>query len=638
MSGTNRTFGRFLIETVVIRTALVVGILVFTGLTLDRVVARKDLTEDERFTISEASHRMAAGLPDQLTIRAYFSQKLPEGKAPVYRQIMDILDEYRAASNGKIKIELFDPDTSTIHEKEAESYGIRPVAIPIPEATGQRIVNVYGSIVLLYRDRRSEVLNLAERYPYGYEGLSGLEYDISSRLWQLRYDKPTLGITGELSDTPQPNPMNPMGARPRPMFSGVRRLLGDAFEFEDVDLNQSEPDPAKIPCLLVVRPKEFNDIQQFRLDQYLMKGGRVIMFVTQGNRVPDRFTGQESFRPFETGLEDWLEFQGVRVPVEFVVHESSAYPMPVRGRLPSGQVVEAMVQNPFLPIITSKMEGCINEENLATQSLREVFFPWPHPVDIVEGRVAPDVKSSVLISSNEEESWRWKEVAKIDHRVVLQMMESGEAQPARYFASPLMVALEGKFTSYYANSEEHPVPPSLASGDEGTDAPGEKKEGEEDEPKGPEVVRQSGATQLVVVGNALFISDLVLGGQQLNDRQKQIAQAAFNLIDWLARSPELIKMRNKKFKDRALVDPVGEQLKEVRAELEEGKITLEEARDRLDSAKDEMKADRSRWRWRNVVIPCGGVLLLGLLVWIVRVGRRSLAKGGPGGNPEESKA
>jgi len=64
MSGKQRTFGWFLIERVVIRTALVVGILVFGGMTLDRVVMRADMTEDARFTISDASHRMAADLPD----------------------------------------------------------------------------------------------------------------------------------------------------------------------------------------------------------------------------------------------------------------------------------------------------------------------------------------------------------------------------------------------------------------------------------------------------------------------------------------------------------------------------------------------------------------------------------------------
>ena len=71
----------------------------------------------------------------------------------------------------------------------------------------------------------------------------------------------------------------------------------DAFEIEDVDLNQTQPDPLKIPCLMVVRPKEFNEVQKFRLDQYLMKGGRVIMFITQGERAMGMMGRGERLQP-----------------------------------------------------------------------------------------------------------------------------------------------------------------------------------------------------------------------------------------------------------------------------------------------------------------------------------------------------
>ena len=119
----------------------------------------------------------------------------------------EIRDE---ASGGRIKLEQYDPDTSTVHKNEADDYGIRAVPYPIQEETGQRIINLYGSVVLIYRDRESEVLDIAANYRRGYEGLSGLEYEISSRLWQLSNDKPTLGLTGYLVRQPQMNPMNPM--------------------------------------------------------------------------------------------------------------------------------------------------------------------------------------------------------------------------------------------------------------------------------------------------------------------------------------------------------------------------------------------------------------------------------------------
>ena len=74
----------------------------------------KDLTEDQRYTISEASHRFAAALDDQLTIKAYFTEKdLSAQIVPLYEQVMDVLEEYETASNGKIKLERYDPSEST---------------------------------------------------------------------------------------------------------------------------------------------------------------------------------------------------------------------------------------------------------------------------------------------------------------------------------------------------------------------------------------------------------------------------------------------------------------------------------------------------------------------------------------------
>ena len=50
---------------------------------------------------------------------------------------------------------------------------------------------------MVYRDQSSEVINFAERYLQGYEGLSSLEYELSSKIWQLSNDKPRIGLTAQ---------------------------------------------------------------------------------------------------------------------------------------------------------------------------------------------------------------------------------------------------------------------------------------------------------------------------------------------------------------------------------------------------------------------------------------------------------
>jgi ABC-2 type transport system permease protein len=631
MSQPRKPFGPYLIQKVLLQTVFVLGIIGFSWAIIQDTVLRWDLTEDQRFSISEASHKIAAELPDRLTIRAYFTEKLPERVVPYYRQVMDILDEYEAVSGGKIKVEQFDPSENSAIRNEAEGYGIQPVDLFILEATARKKVVTWGSIVLLYRDKKSEIINIARRYPQGYEGLSGLEYELSSRIWQLTNDKPTLGITGHLaSPPPGGNPMNPMANQPRPMFQGLRSLLGDAFRIEDVDLNQAQPDPAEIPCLMVVRPKDFNEIQTFRLDQYLMKGGRVIVFVTQGELAPGMMGQGMRLDPFKTGLEEWLSFHGLRVPNEVVMHRYTAFEQPRRTQTPLG-VIPVATPAPCFPIVTRKMEGCFDDENPATHALRSALFLWPHPVELLEGKIDAGVTATVLVQSDERQSWRWKDMNRLDGNQILDGIESGKDTPTKFYASPLIVGLDGTFDSFY---KDRPVPPSLAS--EGSDAPGEgsdegedegdgeKKDGDaEKKAKGPDVIQRSQPTNLVVVGNALFISDMTLANGGESEVGRQASQVAFNLVDWLARSSDLIALRAKKYSNRKLRDAVEETLGDLEKEYDEGKITLDEFKARLTEAEDVQKAERKAARRNNILLPSALVVFAGLIVLVIRVSRRS---------------
>jgi ABC-type uncharacterized transport system involved in gliding motility auxiliary subunit len=129
-----KLFG-YLVQRVGVQTLLILAIVIVGFLLVEDHVARWDLTEDNRFSISEASHRLAQSLEDPITIRAYFSQNLPPRIEPLQRQVFDILSEYEAHSAGKIKVERYDPLESRTAESEAESYGIQPVQLQVYEAT-----------------------------------------------------------------------------------------------------------------------------------------------------------------------------------------------------------------------------------------------------------------------------------------------------------------------------------------------------------------------------------------------------------------------------------------------------------------------------------------------------------------------
>jgi len=645
-----KQFVSYILGRVVLQTILVLGIVVFGFLLVDNYVRRIDLTEDERFSISDASHELAGSIEDMLTISAYFSDNIPERIRPFQRQVFDILSEYEAHGGGRIKVERHDPLSSSTAASEAQNYGVRPIELRVYEATEASALQVYGSIVLVYRDRASEVINIAQRYPQGFEGLSVLEYEISSKIWQLTNEKPKLGLTGFL-ERPGGRPGMPPqfggGGQPRPEFTQLRRLLGEAFEVEEIDLGQEAPDPKKVPLLVIVRPKEFSDVEVFRLDQYLMQGGRVLMFVTQGliDQTPwgkPTFT----FAPFKTGLDAWLEHHGLRVPNEFVCQFGNAIPIQVETVTDIGfGPMRAFVQkeNWFWPIFGA--EGALNQDNPAVQTLKQVVMLWPHPIDVLDSKLG-DKQADLLVQAHGDESWRWKEIARVDRRY---LTKADNPSASDFVASAVAVAVEGTFDSYFGQT---PIPPSLiepaddepSEGDaEKKDEEGEKKDegaeekkedGDEDKKKakGPDVIKKSlEPTQLVVVGNSFFISD-----PWLQQQQPERGLLALNLVDWLARSKALIALRAKRFTNRALVDEAyKDDLDGLKKKFNEGDIDETEFVEAMDKARDRQQARWKRSRWFNILMPCFFVLFLGALVWVVRASGRGRANV-PAAVPPES--
>ncbi len=618
-------FAQYLFQRVVLQTALVIAVVAVGFLVVGGTVWRLDLTEDNRFSISEASHELAANLEDPLTIRCYFSGELPPRLHPFEQQVFDILSEYEAHSGGRIKIERFDPIESKTAQSEAQNYGVRPVGLQIFEAAGVQVQQAYGGIVLIYRDKASEVINVAERFNQGYEGLAALEYEVSSRIWQLINERPKIGLTGYMSTEAQRNPFGPPQP-PRNEFQGMRRILGESFELKDVDFKTETVDPEKVPLVLIVRPRNMSDVEIFRLDQYLMKGGRVLIFMTQGTiQVGPMTQNRFTYQRFKTGLDGWLKHHGLRVPNEFVLQASNCNEMPIEVSTPIGKV-QLPRPNYWWPVV---FKDGLDKENPAIRTLRSINFYWCHPIDILESQLTPDKTATALVRSMPNESWRWKDLTRIDLR---QFTRADSPRNEDLRESNMAVALEGTFTSYFS---DRPVPPSLLEVPEDNEKD-EKDEGEEgdeekkdDKPKAPGVVKSNDLpTQLVVLGNSLFISDLLPEVQRGGDRAKQATLLAINLIDWLTRSSELIALRAKRYTDRKIVDKAFKSdIEEIQEEAQSGDMSdrdlIERLNERYDEANERQKGRRSFWIAVNVVVPALLIIVVGFVVWILRAAMRA---------------
>ena len=94
---------------------------------------RIDLTDNQIFTLSESTKSVISKIDDNLVVSIYFSNDLPSVLSNNSRFIQDILEEYQARSNGKIRFEFKDPDNDEVAKKDAQALGIQPVQVNVWE-------------------------------------------------------------------------------------------------------------------------------------------------------------------------------------------------------------------------------------------------------------------------------------------------------------------------------------------------------------------------------------------------------------------------------------------------------------------------------------------------------------------------
>ncbi len=155
---------------------------------------RIDTTEGKIFSINNATRGYLAQLNEPLTIRGYFSAKTHPLLAPLVPEVQDLLKEYQAESDGKIRIEFIDPAKDAEAEEEAGSkYGIRPMPFRISDRYQAAVVNSYFNLLIQYGDEYkvlgfNDLIEVKAGNAADIEvKLRNPEYDITNAIKQVLY-------------------------------------------------------------------------------------------------------------------------------------------------------------------------------------------------------------------------------------------------------------------------------------------------------------------------------------------------------------------------------------------------------------------------------------------------------------------
>ncbi len=260
----------FSIIGVLAAAAIAIGINMFADARLANI--RADLTQGKLYTLSNGTRQVLAALKDPITLRFFYSRRLG-ATIPVYGtyadHIREMLQQYASVSNGKVRVEFYDPEPFSDTEDRAVAYGLQ--GVPVDNGGNQVYFGLAGNNQL--DDERTIPFFQAERERF-------LEFDLTKLIYELSGPKrPIVGVMSSLPLEGDPRAMMMSGGRGpggQPYAAAV--LLRQTNQIKTLPMDTQVIDP-EIQVLLVAGARELPEATLYAIDQFVMRGGRLMAMV-----------------------------------------------------------------------------------------------------------------------------------------------------------------------------------------------------------------------------------------------------------------------------------------------------------------------------------------------------------------------
>ena len=476
-----------------------------------------------------------SGLDKPINLTGYWSEdaKLPEPLKALKAEILGVLNEIKTDSKGKFDFNMVPPDAGDgkVAKEIEEKYGFRPMMAGLFDP------NTFYAYTVLEQGSQSV------QVPFP-KDLNKESFKTSLQAAIKRFSS---GFMKTLAlYTPPEEPPNPMMQQMRvpsgKQFEALKDKLGENHTLSPTDLTDGSVDDSA-DLLLLVSPDKLTDKQVFAVDQFLMKGGTVVM--ATGAYSADLTAGQIAVNKHESGISAWLKHHGITLEDTMVLDPQNArLPIPVRRDLGGFAIQE--IQMAEYPYFVDIRKAGLDEGGAMTSGLPQVTLNWASPLtldsDLNKGR-----KITRLLSSTEQ---AWTSAAT---EVVPDFDKYGELgfAPSDKRSKQLLAAeVTGSFTSFFKGKES----PLLKE-----DKPEDKAEADKNNADKPKrytsvIEKSPESARIIVIGSNEFLTDQVLrlsasagGTSYLNT-----LQLVENAVDWSLEDQGLLSIRSRSHFSRTL--------------------------------------------------------------------------------------
>ncbi|HEV2839866.1 MAG TPA: GldG family protein [Chthoniobacterales bacterium] len=473
---------------------------------------RIDLTAENAYTLSPGTRAILAKLDTPVQIRFYCTKNV--SAMPVFlttyaQRVEDLLGEYRQASKGRIEIQRLNPEPDSDAEDSARLDGVEGQQL----RTGEKI---YLGLSIALLDQKQAISFLTpdrERL---------LEYDISRAIARvMTAEKPVIGVMSPLPVMGQMNPMamqmrQPQRSQPWAFMSELAR----DFNVKQVEVTADKiPDDIKV--LVVIHPKAVTDDTQYLLDQFVLRGGKLIAFVDPLcalDRPPVVAQGQ--MPPMSSSSLDKL-FKAWGLTFE-------------TGKVVADMEHVAKLQEGPNPTVLALNETAINKDDVVTANADNLLMAF---TGTFSGTPADGLAKTVLIKSSKHSQLVEALMASLAAgQIASNLTPSGTEYP-------LAIRLAGRFKTAFPDGKPKPAA-----------SPSEPKP--EEKPAAPGLKESSEPSTVVLIGDADMIQDPVAVreiqaiGQRLIMPLNSNLSFAQSVVEQLAGDSNLIAVRSRASRER----------------------------------------------------------------------------------------
>ena len=504
--------------------ALFVALNLFSSISLQE--ARIDFTEGKLFTLSDGTRQVVRDIEEPITLRFYFSRAISD-QVPAFgnyaKRVRELLENYVNLSGGKLKLKVYDPKPYSEEEDEAVTFGLQGVPV---DRSGE--LAYFGLAASNSTDDKKAIPFFnSNREPF-------LEYDLTRLVYDLAHpEKKKLGVMTDLQIWG-----NPGGGVPG---WSITDLLNQFFIVRILNTDVTSIDD-EIDLLFLIPPKDLGEKTQYAIDQFVLRGGRLLVFVdpvSEMTAAPGP-GGRPPSMPTTARLDKLLDTWGVEFDPDTIATDQANAVQVSMGTARGGgaSVLDYLSWLHLNPVNFS-------QDDVVTSELRRIALASAGILSAKEG--ATTEFKPLIVTSRRSMRMEAKEVRFMPNPQALLEKFKPQNEPLT-----LAARIGGKVKSAFPDGP----PPDKKKDDKSPSkdtAQTPAKDGDEKKPARPHLTESAEPINVVVVADSDLLTDQMWVQQQSFFGQRVITPTAnnadfiINVLDNMSGSNALVGLRGRGF-------------------------------------------------------------------------------------------